>query len=104
MTPNQLFGGNPLAVIIRLVLLSIVVGIVLSALGVTPDNFLYSIQRLIQRVYDLGFGAFEWAFGYLLLGAVVVVPIWLVMRLFSAATPGNGGRRESGDGKDERRS
>jgi hypothetical protein len=40
---------------------------------------------LIRRIYDMGFGLFQNAFGYLILGAVVVVPIWLLTRVFSAA-------------------
>jgi hypothetical protein len=32
----------------------------------------------------MGFGAFKWIWQYFLLGAVVVVPVWLVVRLFRA--------------------
>ena len=78
---ERFFGGNPVSVILRLVILSLVVGIILSALGITPDNFFYSIRLLVRRLYDMGFGAVEWAFGYLLLGAMVVIPIWLIARL-----------------------
>jgi len=81
MDRNQLFGGNPVAVIVRLVILSIVVGVVLSALNIRPDQLLDHVRRLIERIYDLGFGVFETAFGYFLIGAVVVIPIWLIARL-----------------------
>jgi hypothetical protein len=84
MDRDTLFGGNPLGVIIRLVILSIVVGIVFSALGINPGNIVYHIRMLIQRIYDLGFGLFENAFNWFLLGAVVVVPIWLITRLLSS--------------------
>jgi hypothetical protein len=30
----------------------------------------------------MGFAAVEWAFRYFLLGAVMVFPVWLFMRLF----------------------
>lgn len=62
--------------------MSIVVGVVLSALGITPRNFLYHIEVLLRRIYDLGFATFDWVLQYLILGAIVVVPIWLVARLF----------------------
>ena len=84
MDKNQIFGGNPLAVIIRLVVLSVVVGIVLSALNIQPQNLIYHVRLVLQRIYNLGFGAIEGALGYFLLGAVVVVPIWLIARLFGA--------------------
>ncbi len=82
MDRNTLLGGNPFGVVIRLVLISIVVGIILSALGITPRNLFYHLEILARRLYDLGFGVFENILGYLILGAVVVVPIWLVARVF----------------------
>jgi len=81
MERNRLFGGSPAAVIIRLVVISIIVGVVLSALNIRPDEILYHIRRLIQRISELGFGAVETVFGYFLIGAVVVIPIWLIARL-----------------------
>lgn len=84
MDREQLFGGNPLGVIIRLIILSIVVGIVMSALDITPANLIYKLQLLIERISALGFGAVQSAIGYFLIGAVIVVPIWLISRLFSA--------------------
>jgi hypothetical protein len=82
MDRERLFGGNPLAVIIRLIVVSVVVGIVLSALNIDPSNIFYHVRLLIQRIYDMGFGIFESAVRYFLLGAAIVVPIWLVMRMF----------------------
>ena len=83
MNRNTFLGGSVLGVTIRLVLLSIVVGVVLSALGITPRNFFYQIQVLLRRIYDLGFETFDWLLGYLALGAMVVIPIWLIARLVS---------------------
>lgn len=85
MDKQSIFGGNPLGVIVRLVLASIVVGIVLSALGITPQNFLYHIEVFLRRIYDLGFGTIDWLLQYLLLGAIVVIPIWVVARIFGLA-------------------
>lgn len=96
MANNPIFGGNPLAVVIRLVLLSIVVGVILSALGITPDNLVYSIRLLASRIYHFGFETFEWAFGYFLLGALIVVPIWIVTRVIA------GFSRKSSGGRDDR--
>lgn len=84
MDPRTIFGGNPLGVIIRLLLLSIVVGVVLSALGITPRNFFYNIEFLLRRIYDMGFATFDWLLQYMILGAIVVVPIWFIARLFGA--------------------
>ncbi len=80
MDGKTVFGGSPLAVVIRLALISIVVGVVLSALGINLRNFFDRINELLGAIYDLGFGAFEWIIQYLLLGAIIVVPIWAIAR------------------------
>lgn len=79
---EQFFGGNPGVVFIRLAVISLIVGVVLSALGLSPYDILNSIKTLFQRIYDMGFEAIEWVFRYFLLGAVVVFPIWLISRIF----------------------
>ena len=81
---TRFFGGPPLSVLFRLVLLSILVGVILEALGFDPWNILDSIQRLIQHIWDLGFDAVRFLWRYLLLGAVIVVPIWFLLRLTRA--------------------
>lgn len=84
MDRRNVFGGNPLGVVMRLALLSLVVGVVLSALDITPRNFIYHIEVLLRRIYDLGLASFDWVLQYILLGAIVVVPIWVVARLLGA--------------------
>lgn len=87
MDRNSLFGGHPLAVIVRLAVLSIIVGIVLSALGITPRNLFYHLDILVRRLYDMGFGAIEWVVQYMILGAMVVVPVWVIARLLGLGRP-----------------
>jgi hypothetical protein len=67
--------------IIRLALISIVVGIVLSALGITPLNIIDQLRLLFQRLSNLGLGAIESLLSYLMLGAAIVVPVYLVTLL-----------------------
>jgi hypothetical protein len=81
-TVDRFFGGSPLWVVVRLILLSIVIGVLLSALGLDPWNILQSVERLIRRILDLGWDAVAWLWRYFLLGAVLVIPIWLIVRLF----------------------
>ena len=78
-------GGPPRAVAARLILLCVLVGVILSALGFDPGNIVESIRRMIQSVWDMGFDAVRWMWRYLVLGAAVVVPIWLLLRLAHAA-------------------
>jgi hypothetical protein len=78
---DRFFGGNPLRAIVTLVLLSIAVGIVLSTLGLDALALIRWIPDLFRRIYDLGFEAFHWLFRYFLLGATIVIPVWVVVRL-----------------------
>ncbi len=82
---SRFFGGPPLSVAVRLVLLSILVGVILSALGLDPWNIWRSIQTLIRGLWDMGFDAVVWVWRYFLLGAVLVIPVWLVVRLAKSA-------------------
>jgi hypothetical protein len=68
----------------RLVLLSILVGVILSALGLDPFDIIHSVERLIRSIWNMGFDAFRWLWRYFLLGAVIVIPIWILVRLFNA--------------------
>jgi len=80
----RFLGGSPVAVAFRLVLLSILVGVVLAAIGFDPWNILSSIRLLFQRLWNLGFDAINWLWRYFLLGAVIVIPLWLVSRMLGA--------------------
>jgi len=85
---TRFLGGSPLAVAFRLILLSILVGVVLAAIGFDPWNILHSIQTLFRRLWDLGFDAVNWLWRYFLLGAVIVIPVWLLSRMFGAPVTG----------------
>ncbi|ABD86323.1 DUF6460 domain-containing protein [Rhodopseudomonas palustris] len=81
---TRFLGGSPLAVAFRLALMSLLVGVVLAAIGFDPWNIITSIRLLFIRVWELGFDAINGLWRYFLLGAVVVIPIWLLSRLFGA--------------------
>jgi uncharacterized protein DUF6460 len=80
----KVFGGSPLAVLGRLILVSILVGVVLAAFGLDPYDIVHSIERLIRNIWDMGWDAVRNLWRYFLLGAVIVIPIWIVMRLVNA--------------------
>ena len=77
---GRFFGGPPLAVLFRLILLCILVGVILHALGFDPGNIIDSIRRMVRAVWDMGFDAVRWVWRYFLLGAIIVIPIWLIVR------------------------
>ena len=78
---TQFLGDTPGRTLVRLAVISFVVGIILSALGLTPLELWFKLQDFALRLYDLGFDAL-WRLGrYFVWGAAVVVPIFLVLRL-----------------------
>ena len=89
-TLTRFLGGSPGRVVFQLIVMSFVVGIILSLLGVSPFDILSGLERLIQRIYNMGFDTIEWVFRYFLLGAVIVFPVWFIMRLFRLGRGGNG--------------
>jgi Domain of unknown function (DUF6460) len=89
---QRFFGGPPLAVIGRLILLSILVGVILAAIGFDPWNIVDSVRRLIWHLWIMGFDAVRWLWQYFLLGAVIVLPIWLW-----CGSPGRRAEASAGD-------
>lgn len=83
---GRFLGGAPLSVAVRLILLSILVGVVLAALGLDPFNILRSVERLVIAIWDMGWDAISYVWRYFLLGAVIVVPIWFIARLVKSGT------------------
>src|ERR1041385_511857 len=81
---SRFFGGPPLAVLARLILLCILVGVILHTLGFDPGNIIESIRRMVQAIWDMGFDAVRWVWRYFLLGAIIVIPIWLILRFARA--------------------
>jgi hypothetical protein len=84
---HRFFGGPPLSVAVRIILLSVLVGVILSALGLDPRDIWRSLERIVRSIWDMGWDAFAWLWRYFLLGAVIVIPIWLVVRLAKGGRP-----------------
>ncbi len=81
---ERFLGGSPAAVAIRLVVVSFVVGVLLVMFGVEPGDIVASVERLVQRVIDDGLTDFRQFGRTLLTGAIVVVPIWFLIRLLDS--------------------
>lgn len=78
---QRLFGGSPIAVLFKLIFLSLVIGAIMAGFGFTPATLPNRILAAARSLANLGFGAFRNLGAYILTGAMVVIPIWLLMRL-----------------------
>ena len=80
---QRFLGGSPAAVLVKLVFLSLLVGAFMSFLGVTPVGLISRVWRMIQAVLDLGFDSLREVGRWIVYGAIIVVPLWLLSRLAS---------------------
>jgi hypothetical protein len=83
--------------IVKLLIACFLVGMLLRLIGFTPLNLIQHFGETVRRLYDFGVSLLhsavstvEWAVPYILLGAIVVVPIWL----FRTGWQGFRGRRQ----------
>jgi hypothetical protein len=78
---TRFLGGSPLAVALKLAVLSIIVGAVLHFLGLSPYRLIRGLRRAIEDLLGSGWDAVRTIGDFALYGAMIVVPIWIVMRL-----------------------
>lgn len=82
---RRFIGGSPAAVFLRLLFLSILVGAFMAMLGLTPGQLFWHVYDSARALIDMGLATFHDFGGWILAGAVVVVPLWFVSRLFAAS-------------------
>jgi hypothetical protein len=82
-TLRRFIGGSPVAVALKLAIVSLLVGAMLVWLDIRPAEVYREISDLLTRVWALGFQSIRQFGDYMIAGAVIVVPVWLVLRLLS---------------------
>ena len=80
---TRFLGDSPVRVLLKLIVVSFLVGIVMSAFGWSPFDVLYGIRDFVLDLWYMGFRAIDRFVGYFLLGAAIVIPAFLILRLFS---------------------
>jgi len=78
---NSFLGGSAGRVIMKLLVISLIVGFVLKILGLSPANVWGTIYNFFLGLWNMGFAAFGSLFDILLVGALVVIPVFLIGRL-----------------------
>ena len=80
---NGFLGDTPIRVIIKLLILSVAVGFLMSIFGLYPDDILFAVRDFIVDLWNIGFKTLGRLGDYLLLGAVIVVPVFILIRVLS---------------------
>ena len=68
-------------IIWKLLVASLLVGLALDYFDISPADLIHDIPATVGRIYDATVSVFEWGGKYVLLGAIVVVPVWVLMNL-----------------------
>lgn len=62
----------------KLFLACLVVGWILSVIEIDPLGFIRFISQSVRQAADMVADAVRWAFPYVTLGAIIVIPIYLI--------------------------
>ena len=67
--------------VVKLAVASLIVGLFLGFFDIDPRELLADFGETVQQIFSVVASVVEWIVKYLLLGAVVVVPVWLIFFL-----------------------
>ncbi len=86
---HRIMGGSPLAVLGRLLVVSLLVGALMSWLDIDPAALFDWLRVSAMRLWASGFESLHLLGRYIVTGAALVIPVWLLIRLTSigSATP-----------------
>jgi hypothetical protein len=68
--------------VVKVLVASLIVGTILAHFGIKTDELFKSAGMSPERIEDLARQGLAWALPNLLLGAMVIVPVWFVFYLF----------------------
>ena len=74
--------GRLFVTLVKVAVASLIVGTMLAHFGITADQVLKDFGVTPDRIVDLLRQGFTWALPNLLLGSLIIVPVWLVVYLF----------------------
>ena len=78
---ERFFGGHPVSVLLKLAFISLLVGVTMSFFGLNAQGVIRGAIDLVRETLRDGAGMFRDVGGYILTGAALVVPVWLLIRL-----------------------
>ena len=82
-----------LRTLVKVAVASLVVGTILGHFGITPDQLMRETGLSIERLQDYARRGIDWALPNVLLGSMVIVPIWFLVFLFRPPGAGPSGNQ-----------
>ena len=80
---RRFLGGSPFAVVLKLAIVSLLVGALLVWLDIRPVDVFRELSDMLDRLWALGFRSVREFGNYMIAGAIIVVPVWFILRLLS---------------------
>jgi acetyl-CoA acetyltransferase len=71
-----------LRTLVKVAVASLVVGTILGHFGITAEQLMHEFGLSADRIEDIAKQGFAWAWPNVLLGSLVIVPIWFLAYLF----------------------
>jgi hypothetical protein len=68
--------------VVKVLIASLIVGTILAHFGLTVDDLMRAAGLSTDHIEDLARQGVAWALPNVLLGALVIVPVWFVIYLF----------------------
>ena len=70
------------ATLVKVAVASLIVGTILAHFGITAEQILKDFGITPERLAEMARQGFAWALPNLLLGSLIIVPVWLLIFLF----------------------
>lgn len=70
-----------ISTLFKFALVSVILGAVLNAFDISAASVLNDMGLTVDNVSKLISRAFEWALPHFVLGAIVIIPVWIVIYL-----------------------
>jgi uncharacterized protein DUF6460 len=68
--------------LVKIAVASLIVGTILAHFGITADQLMHEVGLSTERIEEYARQGVAWAWPNVLLGSVVIVPIWFLVFLF----------------------
>lgn len=80
---NKFLGDSLGRTLIKLIVISLIVGFVMKVMGWRPLDLIEAARHFVLDLWHTGFAALGSFGDYLLLGATIVIPLFIIFRLLN---------------------
>ncbi|WP_273720961.1 MULTISPECIES: DUF6460 domain-containing protein [unclassified Bartonella] len=78
---HRFLGGTLGRVVLKLLILSFLAGIIMNFLGWTPESLVQKMIKFLKSLWETGFITLTNLSYLTMMGAIIVVPIFLILRI-----------------------